>query len=216
MLAFGHAFPVAPTVPGFLVATVVNLGLAAGMVREAAALTTQIGGEVIPSDKPGCLALALKEPVGVILGIAPWNAPIILGVRADLISAQMGGLANGRFLDHLRIVFGGRDAQQLNPQSPKSPVVLQVNYLLHAAPSAGAHAEVQEDGLAGEAGQGHVPSRRRRKRELGCLAPTATGPRAGGAGWLCEQAAPTNARAAAVVTASRAFFLMAALLSVAR
>lgn len=59
-----------------------NLHLAAGMLREAAALTTQIGGEVIPSDKPGCLALALKEPVGVILGIAPWNAPIILGVRA--------------------------------------------------------------------------------------------------------------------------------------
>ncbi len=28
VLAFGHAFPVAPTVPGFLVATVVNLGLA--------------------------------------------------------------------------------------------------------------------------------------------------------------------------------------------
>ena len=59
-----------------------NLMLAAGMVREAAALTTQIGGEVIPSDKPGCLALALRQPVGVILGIAPWNAPIILGVRA--------------------------------------------------------------------------------------------------------------------------------------
>ncbi|MDE1918548.1 MAG: aldehyde dehydrogenase [Sphingomonadales bacterium] len=59
-----------------------NLTLAASMVREAAALTTQIRGEVIPSDKPGCLAMALKEPVGVILGIAPWNAPIILGVRA--------------------------------------------------------------------------------------------------------------------------------------
>jgi membrane protease YdiL (CAAX protease family) len=29
VLAFGHAYPVAPTLPGFLVATVVNLGLAA-------------------------------------------------------------------------------------------------------------------------------------------------------------------------------------------
>jgi benzaldehyde dehydrogenase (NAD) len=52
-----------------------NLSLAASMTREAAALTTQIGGEVILSDKPGCLALALREPVGVVLGIAPWNAP---------------------------------------------------------------------------------------------------------------------------------------------
>ena len=67
-----------------------NLTLAAGMVREAAALTTQIAGEVIPSDKPGCLAMALKEPVGVILGIARWNAPIILGVRAIAVPLACG------------------------------------------------------------------------------------------------------------------------------
>jgi delta 1-pyrroline-5-carboxylate dehydrogenase len=67
-----------------------NLGLAASMVREAAALTTQIAGEVIPSDKPGCLAMALREPVGVILGIAPWNAPIILGVRAIAVPLACG------------------------------------------------------------------------------------------------------------------------------
>src|SRR5579864_543741 len=59
-----------------------NVMLGAGMVREAAALTTQITGEVIPSDKPGLLSLALREPVGVVLGIAPWNAPVILGCRA--------------------------------------------------------------------------------------------------------------------------------------
>jgi acyl-CoA reductase-like NAD-dependent aldehyde dehydrogenase len=59
-----------------------NVMLAASMVREAAALTTQIGGEIIPSDKPGCISMALREPVGVMLGVAPWNAPIILGVRA--------------------------------------------------------------------------------------------------------------------------------------
>jgi acyl-CoA reductase-like NAD-dependent aldehyde dehydrogenase len=67
-----------------------NLMLAAGMIREAASLTTQIGGEVIPSDKPGCLALTLREPVGVILGIAPWNAPIILGVRAIAVPLACG------------------------------------------------------------------------------------------------------------------------------
>ncbi|WP_243455906.1 aldehyde dehydrogenase [Sphingosinicella sp. BN140058] len=67
-----------------------NLMLAAGMVREAAALTTQIGGEVIPSDKPGCIAMALREPVGVILGIAPWNAPIILAVRAIAVPLACG------------------------------------------------------------------------------------------------------------------------------
>jgi len=59
-----------------------NLMLAASMIREAASLTTQVAGEVIPSDKPGCIAMAIREAAGVVLGIAPWNAPIILGVRA--------------------------------------------------------------------------------------------------------------------------------------
>jgi benzaldehyde dehydrogenase (NAD) len=67
-----------------------NLMLAAGMVREAAAITTQINGEVIPSDHPGRIAMALREPVGVILGIAPWNAPIILGVRAIAVPLACG------------------------------------------------------------------------------------------------------------------------------
>ncbi len=59
-----------------------NVMLAAGMLQEAAALTTQVGGEVIPSDVPGSLAMGLRQPAGVVLGIAPWNAPIILGTRA--------------------------------------------------------------------------------------------------------------------------------------
>jgi len=59
-----------------------NVHLAAGMLREAAALTTQIAGEVIPSDVPGSLAMGLRQPAGVVLGIAPWNAPVILAVRA--------------------------------------------------------------------------------------------------------------------------------------
>jgi len=67
-----------------------NVTLAASMVREAAALTTQISGEVIPSDKPGCLAMAIREPAGVVLGIAPWNAPIILGVRAIAVPLACG------------------------------------------------------------------------------------------------------------------------------
>ncbi|MBN9410012.1 MAG: aldehyde dehydrogenase [Burkholderiales bacterium] len=59
-----------------------NVHLAAGILTEAAALTTQVGGEVIPSDVPGSLALGVRQAAGVVVGIAPWNAPIILGVRA--------------------------------------------------------------------------------------------------------------------------------------
>lgn len=67
-----------------------NLRLAVAMVREAAAITTQISGEIIPSDHEGTIAMALREPVGVLLGIAPWNAPVILGVRAIAIPIACG------------------------------------------------------------------------------------------------------------------------------
>ncbi|MFI4927314.1 MAG: aldehyde dehydrogenase [Burkholderiales bacterium] len=59
-----------------------NVMLAGGMLREAASLTTQVAGEVIPSDVPGSLSMGVRQPAGVVLGIAPWNAPVILGVRA--------------------------------------------------------------------------------------------------------------------------------------
>ncbi len=59
-----------------------NVSLGAAMLREAAALTTHITGQIIPSDKSGMTAMALRQPVGVVLGLAPWNAPVILGVRA--------------------------------------------------------------------------------------------------------------------------------------
>jgi len=59
-----------------------NVHLAGSILREAASLTTQITGEVIPSDRPGCVAMSVRQPAGVVLGIAPWNAPVILGVRA--------------------------------------------------------------------------------------------------------------------------------------
>ncbi|MDM0046759.1 aldehyde dehydrogenase [Variovorax dokdonensis] len=67
-----------------------NVHLAAGMLMEAAALTTQINGDVIPSDVPGSLAMALRQPAGVVLGIAPWNAPVILGVRAVAVPLACG------------------------------------------------------------------------------------------------------------------------------
>ena len=58
-----------------------NCRLAASILREAGALTTQVTGEVIPSDRPGALSMAMRRPCGVVLTLAPWNAPLILGVR---------------------------------------------------------------------------------------------------------------------------------------
>ena len=67
-----------------------NVHLAADMLAEAAALTTQIEGQVIPSNVPGSLALAVRQAAGVVLGMAPWNAPVILGVRAIAVPLACG------------------------------------------------------------------------------------------------------------------------------
>lgn len=67
-----------------------NAKLAANMLREAASMTTQVGGEVIPSDKPGCIAMAVRQPAGVVVGMAPWNAPVILGTRAIALPLACG------------------------------------------------------------------------------------------------------------------------------
>ncbi|WP_105382810.1 aldehyde dehydrogenase [Neorhizobium alkalisoli] len=67
-----------------------NVMLAADMLREAAAMTTQITGEVIPSNRPGSLAMAVRQPAGVVLSMAPWNAPVILGVRSIAMPLACG------------------------------------------------------------------------------------------------------------------------------
>ncbi|MEW5424440.1 aldehyde dehydrogenase [Amorphus sp. 3PC139-8] len=67
-----------------------NVMLATNMLREAAAMTTQISGEIIPSDKPGTISMAMREPVGVLVGMAPWNAPVILAVRALALPIACG------------------------------------------------------------------------------------------------------------------------------
>jgi benzaldehyde dehydrogenase (NAD) len=67
-----------------------NVMLAAGMMREAGAQAYGLVGEVIPSDTPGLLALGVRQAVGVVVGIAPWNAPVILGVRAVAMPLAYG------------------------------------------------------------------------------------------------------------------------------
>ncbi len=54
----------------------------AALFREAAGLATQMQGETIPTDKPGTLSLTIRQAAGVVLSIAPWNGPILLGARA--------------------------------------------------------------------------------------------------------------------------------------
>lgn len=47
----------------------------------------------IPATQGEAYGFIFKEPLGVILGIAPWNAPIILGLRAVLAPITVGNVA---------------------------------------------------------------------------------------------------------------------------
>jgi vanillin dehydrogenase len=67
-----------------------NCMLAGAILREAAAQTYGTLGTVIPSDVPGKLAMAVRAPAGVVVGIAPWNAPVILAARAIAMPLAYG------------------------------------------------------------------------------------------------------------------------------
>jgi len=67
-----------------------NCIFAAGLLREAAAQAYGLIGEIIPSDLPDTMAMAIRQPVGVVVGIAPWNAPMILGMRAVAMPLAYG------------------------------------------------------------------------------------------------------------------------------
>ncbi|WP_030326423.1 aldehyde dehydrogenase family protein [Streptomyces sp. NRRL B-3229] len=59
-----------------------NVAVAATVLREVAAAVTAPRGEVLAAQEAGALGLAVREPLGVVAAFSPWNAPVILGVRA--------------------------------------------------------------------------------------------------------------------------------------
>jgi acyl-CoA reductase-like NAD-dependent aldehyde dehydrogenase len=59
-----------------------NAFLTSQLFREAAGLATQIQGETLPTDKPGTLSMTVRQPVGVVLSMAPWNGAGVLAARA--------------------------------------------------------------------------------------------------------------------------------------
>ncbi|QDL94582.1 aldehyde dehydrogenase (plasmid) [Paroceanicella profunda] len=109
-----------------------NVAFAAGILREAAAMTTQVKGEVVPSDKPGTLAMAYRQPVGVLVGMAPWNAPVILGMRAVAMPIACGNtvvLKASEMCPRLHVMIGETLEQAGLPKGV-------INVVTHAAEDA--------------------------------------------------------------------------------
>lgn len=60
--------------------------IAVNSLRAAAGVPRRVTGKTIPSDRPGALSLTVREPVGVVAGITPFNVPL-------LKTAKQGGMA---------------------------------------------------------------------------------------------------------------------------
>jgi benzaldehyde dehydrogenase (NAD) len=64
--------------------------ISADEVREAASLATRPVGELLPTAERGRISMAQRVPVGVVGVITPWNAPVILGLRALAPAIALG------------------------------------------------------------------------------------------------------------------------------
>ncbi|KAL1839131.1 hypothetical protein VTJ49DRAFT_1827 [Mycothermus thermophilus] len=70
-----------------------NVDAAAEFIVDVAGRILTLEGSVPATKDEGTGALILKEPFGVVLAIAPWNAPYILGVRSILFPLAAGNTA---------------------------------------------------------------------------------------------------------------------------
>ena len=67
-----------------------NVALASGMLRAAGVHAGELQDVEIESHIPGKRMRAVRQPAGVVIGIAPWNAPVILGTRSIASPLALG------------------------------------------------------------------------------------------------------------------------------
>ncbi|QPH18439.1 hypothetical protein C2857_003478 [Epichloe festucae Fl1] len=59
-----------------------NINISVGMLKDVAGRIPTLAGSFPATANPSRSAIVLREPYGVVLSVAPWNAPFILGIRA--------------------------------------------------------------------------------------------------------------------------------------
>jgi aldehyde dehydrogenase (NAD+) len=126
-------------------------GFTPGLLREAASQVHQPIGEILPSNLPDSTHMAVRQPVGVVAGISPWNAPLILSLRAICLpiaygntvvlkpameSAVAGGLVLARVFDEagfppgvLNVVTNGPGgSSEVGDELIENPLVRRINF----------------------------------------------------------------------------------------
>lgn len=67
-----------------------NVPKCADMLRDVAGRLSSVMGHIPICEEEGTSAMIVREPFGVVLAIAPWNAPYILGMRSILFPLAAG------------------------------------------------------------------------------------------------------------------------------
>ncbi|MDG1739104.1 MAG: aldehyde dehydrogenase family protein [Paracoccaceae bacterium] len=78
------------------------------MVRAAAGLCRNVRGETIPSDAPGKFSMSIREPLGVVAVITPFNVPLIKTTRLVANALAVGNTVvhlPSEMAPHLSMIF---------------------------------------------------------------------------------------------------------------
>jgi len=78
------------------------------MVRAAAGMCRNVRGETIPSDRPGTFSMSIREPLGVVAVITPFNVPLIKTTRLVANALAVGNTIvhlPSELAPHLSVLF---------------------------------------------------------------------------------------------------------------
>ena len=78
------------------------------MLRAAAGLCRNVRGETIPSDAPGKFSMSIREPLGVVAAITPFNVPLIKTTRLVANALSLGNTVvhlPSELAPHLTVLF---------------------------------------------------------------------------------------------------------------
>lgn len=67
-----------------------EVGYAVECLRVAAGLCRTVGGDTFPASMPGQLSFTIRQPLGVIAGIAPFNSPFLLAIKKVAFALAAG------------------------------------------------------------------------------------------------------------------------------
>ncbi|MCD0458550.1 aldehyde dehydrogenase family protein [Roseiconus lacunae] len=67
-----------------------EIDIATRVLRANASMARRMTGRTYPSDVPGRMSIAIREPLGVVAGITPFNVPLIKSVKHSSLPLALG------------------------------------------------------------------------------------------------------------------------------